>query len=577
MPGKIDPIQLEILWTRLISMVDEAGTALTRTAFSEIIREAADYGVGLFDTDYNLLAQCNFGTPGFLGALPFMMKKIGEAYPPETLKDGDVLITDNPWVCCGHTNDITLANPIFFKGKLVGYGICIAHHMDVGGRSYTSETRDVFEEGLLIPILKLYEEGQANDTIFQFIRANVRNPNHVIGDIRAQLAALDMMSRRLVHLLDEYNMENIQEVSYEILNRTEAAVRESIRQYPEGSCSKVVPIEQIDGQPIEIAMTVTLKDGEIVVDYSGTSPQVTKGINVCFNHTQSQTALALKCAFCPSVPNNSGGLRPIKVLAPEGSIVNARFPAPVNMRTVVVLYLPEIIFTALAELIPERILAGSGSTPGWYLTITGLRQNNRPFLTRCGGKGGLGARNGSDGVSSLSFPANGAMAEVELSEGDGPVLFKKRELSEDSAGAGKYRGGLGLHQVVEILGGDLGPVGSAYATMQIGRMHYPAPGLFGGQDGPKGVAIANGETLTAGTKPLNLIPGNYMEYWIPGGGGYGDPLERDLSLVEQDLRNGLVSIEAAEDVYGAVLDQSGWNVDRNASEKRRTTRKSSGT
>lgn len=576
MTSRIDPIRLEILWTRLISMVDEAGTALKRTAFSEIIRDAADYGCGLFDTEYNLLAQCNFGTPGFLGALPSMMKEFGEAYPPETLQPGDVLITDLPWVCCGHTNDITLASPIYFKERLVAYGICIAHHMDVGGRSYTSETRDVYEEGFLIPILKLYEGGSPNDIMFKFIRANVRNPNHVIGDLRAQLAGLDMMARRLTHLLEDYNMEDIQDLSHEILNRTEAVVRASIRQCPEGTCSKVVPIDKIDGQPINIAVTVTLKNGEIVVDYTGTSPQLpTKAINVCFNHTQSQTALALKCVVSPSVPNNSGGLRPIKVIAPEASIVNARFPAPVNMRTAVVLYLPEIVFSALADLMPDRVIAGSGGTPGWYFGIVGQRQNGHRYFTRCCGKGGLGARSNSDGVPTLSFPANGAISRIEIAEGDGPVFFIKRELHTDSAGAGKYRGGMGTHQIVKILEGDLGASGPSHAVLQAGRMYYPVPALFGGQEGPLGVTTINGEAVKFTARPATLMPGDSVEFFVPGGGGYGDPLERDPSLVEQDIRNGFVSPEAAKNLHGVIMDKSGWNVDIKATKKMRAVKRQS--
>lgn len=431
---KIDVLKLEIIWTRLISIVDEAGLALKRTAFSEVIRDASDYGIGLFDTQYNLLAQAGNGTPGFLGALPYTMQKFAEAYPPETLQPGDVLITNYPWYVCGHTNDISLAGPIYFKDKLVAYAVCIAHHNDIGGRMLTSETMDVFEEGILIPILKLYEAGQPNNAVFQFIRSNVRQPIPVVGDLRAQLAGIDTVSQRLIRLLEEYNLEDIQELSSEILNRTEAAVRESIRRCPEGTCSKVMPINQIDGHPISIAVTVTLQDGEISVDYTGTSPQIAKGMNACFNYVQSHTKLALKCAVSPFTPSNSGGIRPFKVSAPEGSILNARFPAPLSMRTAVVLFLPEIVLNALSGLMPDRVIAGAGGTPGWYEAMVGLRQNGRLFITRCDVKGGLGARPTADGVSALAFPANSTSAMVEYAESAGPVLFEMREFYTDSAG-----------------------------------------------------------------------------------------------------------------------------------------------
>lgn len=566
--GKIDVLKLEIIWTRLISIVDEAGIALMRTAFSEVIRDSADYGIALFDAEYNLLAQACNGTPGFIGAFPYTMQKFGEAYPPEKLTPGDVLITNNPWYCCGHSNDIALSSPIYFKDKVVGYGICVAHHNDIGGRNLTSETMDVYEEGLFIPILKLYEGGTPNETAFAFISSNVRQTAPVVGDLRAQIAGLDMIGQRLGDLMEEYNLEDIQELSNEILSRTEKAVRESIRRYPEGTCSAKVQV----GKNVTIAVTITLKDGEIIVDYTGTSPQISKSMNVCFNFTQSETMLALKCAVSPFTPNNSGVIRPFKVSAPAGSILNAHFPAPVALRTAIALQIPEIVFHALSELMPDRVIAGS---PGSYMALVGFRQNGRLFITHCDIKGGLGARPNADGVHTLSFPANSFNAMVENAEANGPILFERRELTTDSAGAGKYRGGLGAHQIVHVEKGEWAPLGPTRVFMQGGRTQFSVPGLLGGQSGPNGHWKISGQDSVDPNKGATVNPGDYIDFFIPGGGGYGDPLERDLSLVEDDVRNEFVSLEAARETYGVVMDQAGWNVNIKASEELRALKRKS--
>ncbi|MDI6809180.1 MAG: hydantoinase B/oxoprolinase family protein [Candidatus Eisenbacteria bacterium] len=572
MKGEMDPMRLEILWTRLTSMVDEAATALVRTAFSAIVRDANDYGCALFDAEYNLLAQSTFGTPGFLGALPIAMKIIGRTFPPEMLRPGDVLIANDPWICTGHLNDITVVTPIYFRGRPVAYSTCTAHEMDIGGRIAIAETREVFEEGLFIPILKLYEEGHANETLFKMIRANVRVPDYVIGDLRAQLAANDVMASRLCRLLEEYNMEDVQELSCEIISRTEATVRRNISQLPEGTYSREVMIDKFDEKPITIAIAVKLKDGEVVIDYTGSSPQISRGVNVCFNYTRSYTTFAVKCAVSPLVPNNEGGLRPIKVIAPEGSILNARFPAPVNSRTNVGQFLPEIVFGTLAPLTPDRVIAGCGGAPIWAARFTGQLQTGRQFMIFCVSRGGLGARPTCDGVSTLAFPSNTVATPVEIVEGDAPVIYEKKELIQDSAGAGKYRGGFGQHVVVRVLDGDLAPASHVIASVKGGRLHYPVPGLLGGKDAPKGVINVDGETFQISGQQVILKPGSYVELLTPGGGGYGDPMDRDPALVEEDIRNGLVSTQAAKTDYGVVTDERGWKVDREATRKVRAVK-----
>ncbi len=573
MSGQFDPIKLEILWTRLNAMVDEVATALVRTAFSAIIRDANDYGCTLFDAEYNLLAQSSLGTPGFLGALPITMKKIGQIFPPETLHPCDVLITNDPWMCTGHLNDITVVTPIYFRGQLVAYAICSAHAMDIGGRIAVVETREVFEEGLFIPPLKMYERGEPNESVMAFIRANVRMPDCVIGDLRAQLAANDVMARRLEQLMTEYGMDDLKELSHEILSRSEAAVRANIQQIPEGTYHNEAVIDIFDGKPVKIVVGVTLKNGEVLIDYAGTTPQIEKGVNVVLNYTRSWSTFAAKALISPMVPNNEGVLRLIKVTAPEGSILNARFPAPVNSRTTIGQFLPEMIFGALAPLIPNRVIAGSGGAPIWIQRFSGKRQNGRQFMLFCVSRGGLGARSTCDGISTLGFPSNTVATPVEIVEGDAPVIYEQKELIQDSAGAGRFRGGFGQHATIRVLEGEFAPAGSVIASAKGGRFHYPVPGILGGHDAPKGRIVAGGEVFKVTGKQVILEPGGSIELFVPGGGGYGDPLTRDLKAVEEDLRNGLISPEHARNVYGVVTDPTGWNVDVKRSENIRADKK----
>jgi N-methylhydantoinase B/oxoprolinase/acetone carboxylase alpha subunit len=561
MNDSFDPVKLEILWTRVNAMADEAATALVRTAFSSIIRDANDYACALFDAEYNLFAQSTFGGPGFLGSLPAAMKTIGRTYPPEKLHPGDVIITNDPWVCTGHLNDITIVTPIFHRDRPVAYAVCCAHQADIGGRIAVAETREVFEEGLFIPILKLYEKGEPNETVFQFIRANVRVPDYVVGDLRAQLASNDVMAQRLAALMTEYGMEDIESLSREIQDRTEAAVRASIRQFAEGTYRSSVSIDTFDAEPITIVMAVTLRDGEVRVDYTGTTSQIPKGVNVCLNYARSYTTFAVKCAVAPLLPNNEGVLRAIKVSAPEGSILNARFPAPVNARGSVGQFLPEIVFGTLASLMPDRVMAGSGGAPVWAQRFSGRRRDGRQFVLTCISRGGLGARPNSDGISTLAFPSNTNAAPVEIVEGDAPIVYESKELTADSAGAGKYRGGFGQRVVIRVREDELPPGGHVIASAKGGRFHYPVPGVLGGHDAPKGAIVANGETFQVSGRQVILDASGRIELMIPGGGGYGDPLDRDVALVEEDVRSGLVSPGQALDLYGVAIEAGGWQVD----------------
>jgi len=561
-----DSIRLEVLWTRLNAMADEAATALVRTAFSSIIRDANDYACALFDAEYNLFAQSTFSGPGFLGALPVSMKKIGEVFPPSSLSPGDALITNDPWICTGHLNDITVVTPIFVRKKIVAYAICCAHQTDIGGRISIAEAKEVFEEGLFIPILKMLEKGVPNPAVFGLIRANVRAPEYVIGDLRAQLASNDVIARRLTQLMSEYSMKDVQKLSHEILKRTEASVRNNISKYSEGTYRSEVAIDTFDDEEIKLVIAITLKNREILVDYTGSTPQISRGVNVCMNYTRSYTTFALKCAISPLIPNNEGVLRPIKIIAPEGSILNAKFPAPVNSRQSVGQFIPEIVFRTLSNLMPECVIAGSGGAPVWAQRLIGKRKNGKRFLLTCVSRGGLGARPNSDGISTLAFPSNTNATPVEILEGDGPIVVEKKELIRDSAGAGKYRGGFGQHIILRAREDGLEEGTNLIVNAKGGRFHYKVPGILGGLDAPKGAIIAHGDSLNVSTKQVTLEANETIELKLPGGGGYGDPLTRDLKLIEDDLHNGLISADEAKISYGAIVDSSGWKVDMTKSD-----------
>jgi N-methylhydantoinase B/oxoprolinase/acetone carboxylase alpha subunit len=403
----------------------------------------------------------------------------------------------------------------------------------------------------------------------------VRVPDYVVGDLGAQVAANEVMRRRLIELMREYGMSDLQGLSDEILHRTESAVRTNIRQFPSGTYESEVSIDAFDDEPITIATRITLGDGEVTVDYAGSSGQIAKGVNVCLNYTTSYTTFAAKCAVSPLLPNNEGVLRAIKVSAPEGSILNARFPAAVNARGAVGQFLPEIIFRTLAPTMPARVMAGSGSAPVWAQRFTGRRRSGRRFMLTCVARGGFGARPTSDGPSTLAFPSNTNAAPVEIVEGDAPIFFERKELRRDSAGAGRFRGGFGQHLVIRVRDDELPDDGHIIASAKGGRFHYPVPGVLGGHDAPKGAIVANGEPFHVSGRQVILGKGGRMELLLPGGGGYGDPLERDLGLVEEDLRNGLISTEHALSAYGVVTDASGWRIDVERTQEVRAERRAS--
>jgi N-methylhydantoinase B len=543
----IDPVTLEVIWNRFLSVANEQQDALIRTAFSTIVRESQDLACGMFDTKGRMIAQSLSGTPGHINAMATSMKHFLAAFPPDRLAPGDVLITNDPWQTAGQINDITITTPIFRNGKMVALFANTCHSADIGGRILSAEAREVFEEGLRIPIMKLFDRGEPNRTLMQIVRINVRQPDEVIGDFYAQTACNDAGGRALLEMMDEFGLDSIDAIAEEIIHRSEAAVRAEIRKLPDGEWANETWSDGFEA-PIVVRCTVKVSGEEIFIDFTGSSPQSTRGINVVFNYTHAYASFAIKAAICPDVPHNEGSFRPVHVSAPAGSILNALDPAPVASRQVIGHFIPSAIFAALSGAMPGRLMA-PGADPIW---LSVWRGQSPPFTLTVFQVGGTGARPTKDGLSAVGFPSGVAGVPAEVIESLSPVVLKRRQLRPDSGGAGTWRGGLG--QLTEFARRGEGK----WSVSSIAdRTQYPAPGLLGGQSGATGaVSLGNGTQLHAKAL-IDLNSADVVHVNLPGGGGYGDPMKRDVEKVLWDVIEGYISPEEAEKKYGVAVNYIG--------------------
>lgn len=546
------PLEVELLWKRLITAVDEAAVSLVRTSFSTVIRDFHDYACAIFDRNGRLLAQSTHSTPGLLGILPFTIPNFLRHPGFAAAQPGDVFVTNDPWLASGHLIDITVARPVFLDTLLVGYVLVVVHHLNVGGRVATLESRSVYEEGLKIPILKLYRSGEPEEAVFEFIRANVLEPEKVIGDLRAQVAASHAAAGRLTGVMQESGLEDLVPLGDEIIERSAASMRRAIRELPPGSYSAELTLQGIAGyeEPLTIRLVATIGDGAITLDYEGTSGQIPRAVNVTLNMTRSYSIYPLKCLLDPTVPNNDGCLAPIEVRAPEGSVLNAKFPAATWGRTMLAHMLPELIMRCFAQALPERVLAGSGATPLWYGNFRGRYRDGRTFYAVVTFNGGLGARHGRDGISCVCYPANCANVPVEVIEAESPLRFDCKEFEPGSAGAGKFRGGLGQRIALRV-SEEAELDGPVIASVRGGRFGAEIYGLAGGSSVPEPVAYLNGRPVDIG-RQLEMKPGDLLQLSTPGGGGYGDPHLRDPQQVAADVRAGLLSEHDAWRLHGAA-------------------------
>jgi N-methylhydantoinase B len=546
-----------VLWNRLLSVANEQQVALMRTAFSTIVRESQDLACGVFDTRGQMIAQSLTGTPGHINPMATGVRHLLAVYPPDTLRRGDVLITNDPWLTTGQINDFTVLTPVFKGEAIVGYFANCCHAADAGGHVLSAEAHEVYEEGLRVPVTKLFDRGEPNHELLKIIRANVRTPDETVGDLYAQAACNDVGGRSLLQMMNEFGLESIDPLADEIITRSERAMREAIRQLPPGRYENEVWSDGFE-EPIRIRVAVTIAGEDIYIDFAGSSPQSRRGINVVFNYTHGYASFAMKAAVSPEVPHNKGAFRPVHVSAPAGSILNCLEPAAVASRHLIGHFLPGAIFGALAQALPGRLMAG-GADPIWLSIWRGTRADSaEPFMVSVFQVGGTGARAAKDGLNTTGFPSGVAGVPAEVIETLSPLIQYRRQLRTDSGGAGKYRGGLG--QATEIGYGGSGPWS---VSAMIDRTQFEAQGLEGGEPGALGEFLADGEKRLPPKTVIWFEPATRVQLNLPGGGGYGAPFEREPERVLDDVINGYVSIEAAEHDYGVVvnyLDQADYLV-----------------
>jgi len=536
----LEDIHRQVMWNRLIAVVEEQAQTMIRTAFSTTVREAGDLSAGVFDLQGRMLAQAVTGTPGHVNS---MMESVGHflrKFPAETLRDGDHLITNDPWLGTGHLHDLTVVSPTFYQGRLVALFANTAHVIDVGGLGMGPEGRSVFEEGLYIPIVKCFEAGRPNETFFDFIRAGTRLPVELEGDIYSLCACNDAGARRLVGMMDEFGLEDIDALAGHIFDSSRRATLAEIAKLPPGRFSAEIWSDGYEG-PVRLAAMMDVHPEGIEVDFEGTSGLSGRGINVPAAYTRAYASFGIKCVVAPEIPNNTASLEPFRFSIPEGCILNAPKPSAVAVRHVIGHLLPDLMMGCLHQAVPDRVTA-EGADCLWNPPLRGgpiVSGQNSPltnFEVITFNSGGTGARPGQDGLNGTAFPSGVRTMPVEATENFAPVVFWRKELRPDSGGPGRSRGGLG--QIMEI-----GAKGDAeFACNAIfDRVAHAPRGRDGGGDGaPGGVRLRSGTILR--TKGYQLIPaGDRLILELPGGGGMGPPEHRDPALVQRDLRDGLVT------------------------------------
>jgi len=523
-----DAVTLEILWRRIISAADEAAKALRRTSFSTLVNESNDFACVLTDARGQSLAQNTESIPSFIGTLPVTVKEFIRQIGLDNMRPGDVLVTNTPWIATGHLNDISVAKPIFRHGRIVAFAASTAHAPDIGGKVRSVEPREVFEEGFHIPIMKLLNEGKPDATLIKLLRAAVRTPDQTEGDLWAQITGLDLLERRVGELMDEYGLDDLDAFAEEILGRCERAMRSAIGKLPSGTYPFEFNTDGLD-QPFTYKIAVTVAGERIGIDYAGTSPQVDRAINCTMTYTFAMTAYALKCALLPNLPNNEGIFRCIEVTAPAGTIVNPRFPASVGGRMATGHYLPFAVFAALAPIMPDRVMAASGS-PLWSIIETGVRPDGTTYANVLFFNGGMGATAGNDGQNTYAWPSNVSNVPVELIERNSGLFIDRKELRPGSGGTGRFRGGLGQEIAFEVI--SKAPVGIIFMAE---RCRLPAPGMHGGSPGAPGEVRVDGVPVDY-RRNMVLNPGQRILLRTPGGGGMGPPAQRNPEALESDRR-----------------------------------------
>jgi N-methylhydantoinase B len=556
----LSKIRFQIMWDRLISVVEEQARALVRTGFSTSTREAGDISAGVFDTTGRMIAQAVTGTPGHINSMARAVTHFITKFPTQTMCIGDVFITNDPWKGTGHLHDFTVVTPVFRDGRLVALFACTCHVVDVGGRGMGPDGRQVYEEGLYVPLMRFADAGEVNETLIEMVGANVREPVQVVGDIYSLVACNDVGSRRLLQMMDEFEIEDLLALADHVLTRSHEAMTEAIRNLPNGIYNNSMRIDGYD-KPIDLVAKLTVGDEHIHVDFSGTSSASSYGINVPFCYTEAYTAFGIKCIVAPKVPNNAASLATMTMSAPENCILNALHPLPVATRHVTGQLLPDLVIGCLHQALGGGVPAEGTSClwnlfafggPGRVDADPGEIAHAKSFNVMSFHSGGAGARPGKDGLSATAFPSGVRNVPIEITEALSPILVRRKEYRTDSGGPGEFRGGLG--QVMEVATLDDAPFG---ISANYDRIDFPARGRDGGREGkPGALLLASGGKLR-GKGQQTVARDDVLTILMPGGGGLGDPLRRDPQRVAEDVRLGLVSAEAARRDCAVVLHDDG--------------------
>ncbi|MDE0305584.1 MAG: hydantoinase B/oxoprolinase family protein [Albidovulum sp.] len=543
-PASID---YQIMWDRLVAVVEEQATTLVRTAFSTSVREAGDLSAGLFDRKCRMLAQAVTGTPGHVNAMAESVSHFAREIGQRNIFDGDVYVTNDPWQGTGHLHDVTMVTPVFRKSRHIGYFACTAHVVDIGGRGFGPDAHEVYEEGLLIPICKFAEKGTVNPLLLRLVRANVRTPDQTVGDLFSLAACNEAGMRRLRAMLDEFETDEIAGLGDYIIETSRNATRKAISEVPSGTYRNKM---QVDGYetPVQLKVTIDVAGETLSADFGGTSGMSSLGVNVPEVYTRAYACYALKCAIAPEIPNNAGSLEPFRITAPKGCILAASRPAPVSVRHVLGHFIPDVVLGALHAAMPGTVPA-EGASALWNIQMSARPLNPESGLQAheilMFNSGGTGARPQSDGLSATAFPSGVSTMSVEATEQVGPITIWRKELRQNSGGSGARRGGLG--QIIEIEprnGYDL------WFNAMFDRVDNPARGRAGGKPGSAGaVELTDGTKLRAKGRQF-VRNGQRLRLSLPGGGGYGDPHSRDSSAIKDDVEAEYVSMNEARRDYG---------------------------
>ena len=546
----MDPLTLGIVWHRLLAIVEGQTARIIRAGMTTSLSEGGDIACALFDARGRLVAQST-GTPGMTHSLPTAINAFLERFPVERLARGDALITNDPWLCAGHLNDVIIASPLFHRGRFVGFSATACHAADIGGRGFSPDATDVYDEGLQIPRLKLMVAGRPNEDLLAIIRENVRISDRVVADMLTQAHTAETAADELAETLDEFDLDSLAEVADQLIAGSRLAMQRAIAALPEGTYQDEVWSDGLD-EPIRFAVTAYVGKGELLLDFEGTSPAVRRGINCVANYSRAYAVHAAKSALCPEVPGNDGVFEPIKTIFPKGSILNARRPAPVAARHLTGHFAAFAVYGVLSKIVPSRVIADSGGPCGGTLQLAGLGSDGQPFSVLAFNAGGLGARPAKDGLETTHFPANAASTSTEILERVAPIYIERKEFVTDSGGPGKFRGGLGQRIRFRIESPE-----PTRCTFMFERVLFPPRGFAGGLAGSPSACLVNGQPIPNEKQTYLLNPGDEAEMLLAGGGGFFPPSERNPSAVARDLLEGKITVEAARAVYRVVVRDRG--------------------